>query len=99
MLALIGFIVLVGVLFAVATMLTGIKQGHRRIDLPAAFAHSLVPILVGYTIAHYLSYLVEYGQQTLIFLSDPRSDGSNSLGTADWAIGRASCRERVCPYV
>ncbi|HEY9565570.1 MAG TPA: hypothetical protein VIR30_17520 [Nocardioides sp.] len=86
MLALIGFIVLVGVLFAVATMLTGIKQGHRRIDLPAAFAHSLVPILVGYTIAHYLSYLVEYGQQTLIFLSDPRSDGSNYLGTADWEI-------------
>ncbi len=31
-------------------------------------AHSLIPIVVGYVFAHYLSYLVERGQRTTIAL-------------------------------
>lgn len=31
-------------------------------------AHSLIPIVVGYVFAHYLSYLVEKGQQSVIAL-------------------------------
>ena len=73
----------VGVLFTVATMTTGIHEGHRRWSLPGALAHSLVPIVVGYIFAHYLSYLVEQGQQTVIYLSDPFSDGSDYLGISD----------------
>jgi hypothetical protein len=42
-----------------------------------------VPIVVGYLVAHYLSYFVEVGQQTVVRLSDPMVDGSNLLGTAD----------------
>ena len=42
-----------------------------------------MPIIVGYIVAHYLTYLVEYGQQTLIQVSDPFSNGSNWFGTAD----------------
>jgi len=81
-----ALIALVGVLFTVATMTTGIHEGHRRWSLPGEFAHSLVPIVVGYIFAHYLSYLVEQGQTTLIQLSDPFSDGSNYLGTGDRAV-------------
>jgi hypothetical protein len=33
-------------------------------------AHSLIPIVVGYIFAHYLSYLVERGQQTVLRLLD-----------------------------
>ena len=47
-------------------MLTGVGPGTRRRDLPDQFAHSIVPIVVGYIFAHYLTYLVEFGQQTLI---------------------------------
>ncbi|KRF14306.1 hypothetical protein ASH02_08110 [Nocardioides sp. Soil796] len=83
---LVGFILVVGVLFAAATMLTGIHAGFRRTELPGEFAHSLIPIVVGYVVAHYLTYLVEYGQQTVILLSDPLSNGSNVLGTGDRAI-------------
>ena len=54
--------------------------------MPMRFAHSLVPIVVGYVFAHYLSYFVEVGQQTLIYLSDPMVDGSNLLGTADLQV-------------
>jgi hypothetical protein len=55
-----------------------------RRDLPNAFAHSIVPIVVGYVFAHYLSYFVEVGSRTLQLASDPFSDGSDYLGTADW---------------
>lgn len=83
---LIGLIALVGLLFAGATMLTGIHEGHDRRRLPGAFAHSLVPIVIGYVFAHYLSLLVETGQQTLIQLSDPLSNGANVLGFADRGV-------------
>lgn len=84
--ALLGFMAAVFMLFAVATMLTGIHDGTRRINLPELFAHSLVPIVVGYFVAHYLSYLVEWGQLTVIRLSDPFSTGANYLGTGDRAV-------------
>jgi hypothetical protein len=42
--------------------------------------------VVGYVIAHYVSYLVEVGQQTLIYLSDPMVEGANYLGTADLQV-------------
>ena len=77
--ALLFFILAVGTLFALATMATGIHEGHKRLELPLEFAHSLIPIIVGYVIAHYLSYLVEVGQQTVIYLSDPFSTGANYL--------------------
>lgn len=72
----------VGLLFVGATWA---MAATRRAPLRAAdvFAHSLVPIVVGYITAHYLSYFVEVGQQTLVRLSDPMVEGSNLLGTAD----------------
>ncbi len=42
-----------------------------------------MPIIVGYIVAHYLSYFVEVGQQTVAKLSDPMGTGANLLGTAD----------------
>ncbi len=77
-----GFCLIVGLSFAAATMLTGVSDGTERRTLPARFAHSMVPIIVGYIVAHYLSYFVEVGQQTLILLSDPLARGDNYLGTA-----------------
>ncbi len=85
-LALLGFCLVVGISFAVATMLTGVGEGTDRKSLPGLFAHSVVPIIVGYIVAHYLSYFVEVGQQTLILLSDPLARGDNLLGTADWQV-------------
>jgi hypothetical protein len=84
--ALLGFCVAVGAIFALGTMLTGVEPGFRRRTLPALFAHSIVPIIVGYIVAHYLSYLIEAGQATLIKASDPFSNGSNWFGTANWQV-------------
>jgi hypothetical protein len=84
--ALLAFCTVVGVTFAVATMSTGVQEGFSRRSLPDRFAHSVVPIIVGYVVAHYLSYFVEVGQQTIAKLSDPMGDGSNLLGTADLPV-------------
>lgn len=85
-LALLGFCLGVGLIFTLGCVLTGVSTGQRRTELPNQFAHSIVPIVVGYFVAHYLSYFVEIGQSTLIQLSDPLSNGSNYLGTGNLEI-------------
>lgn len=76
----------VGLLFALGTMLTGVGHGQRRLPLPGQFAHTMIPIIVGYIAAHYLSYWLEVGQDTLIKASDPLSTGADYLGTGDWSV-------------
>lgn len=49
--------------------------------LPELFAPSLVPIAVGYSIAHYASLFVYEGQGTWILLSDPFNTGANYFRT------------------
>jgi hypothetical protein len=64
------FIAVVGVTFSGAARLTGGVTREQRATLPGEMAHSLIPIVVGYIFAHYLSYLVERGQQTVLRLLD-----------------------------
>lgn len=56
---LLGFCAGVGVLFAVAAMATGGVDRHDRRRLPQLYAHSLIPIAVGYVLAHYLTLLLD----------------------------------------
>ena len=82
----VGLVVFVAVtsgLYAAATTATPASAPVRRRQLPDLLAHAVVPIVVGYMTAHYLSYFITTGQQTLTQLSDPLVDGSNLLGTAD----------------
>jgi hypothetical protein len=80
--ALVAFSAGVALALTAATMATGVSSDTPRRALPDLFAHSVVPIIVGYIVAHYLTYFVEYGQQTVIQLSDPFSRGDDYLGTA-----------------
>lgn len=49
--------------------------------LPAAFAPSVVPVALGYVVAHYYSLFVLEGQRALARLSDPLGTGADWLGT------------------
>lgn len=82
--ALLVFCLVVGLSFTVAARATRLAADDpvRRADLPRLLAHAVVPIVVGYMTAHYLSYFIEQGQQTLVFLSDPMVRGDDYLGTA-----------------
>lgn len=83
--ALLAFCLIVFVSFSVAAVLTG-GLGHteegdedkprvRRRELPNLFAHSVIPIVIGYIVAHYLSFFVSTGIATLQDLGDPLSRG------------------------
>ena len=88
--ALLVFCLVVGGTFTLAAMSTGVEttgpNAVRRTALPDMLAHSVIPIIVGYMTAHYLSYLLEQGQATLMQLSDPMVRGDNLLGTANWSV-------------
>lgn len=81
-LGLIVFIAVVAVTFSLAARATGGVDRERRRALPGQMAHSLIPIVVGYIFAHYLSYLVERGQQAVFALADPFGHGWNLFGLA-----------------
>ena len=85
-LALFLFPLAVGVFFCIGTMLTGVGDDLDRRSLPGLLAPSLVPIVAGYVVAHYMSYWWEGGQQTLVQASDPFSNGGNWFGTADLSV-------------
>ncbi len=74
-------------LLAVRSAPARLRRGtRRRLHLPEQFAHTMIPIIVGYIAAHYLSYWIEVGQDTLIKASDPLSTGADYLGTGDWSV-------------
>ncbi|WP_415975884.1 hypothetical protein [Rhodococcus sp. 077-4] len=88
-LGIVACVSVVGGIFALAARATGGVTKERRRQLPGLLAHSLIPIVVGYFIAHYLTYLVEKGQQTAFTLFDPFDRGWNPLGIADASVNYA----------
>jgi hypothetical protein len=76
------FILVVALTFTGAARATGGVNPEQRRALPGQTAHSLIPIVVGYIIAHYLSFVVERGQQANFALGDPLGRGWNLLGLA-----------------
>ena len=79
-LGLIGMVTLVTSAFAGAAALSVRGTSLRPLESAAQLAHSLVPIVMGYVVAHYWSLLVLIGQQTLIQFSDPLGTGADWLG-------------------
>jgi hypothetical protein len=80
------FISIVAVTFSLAARATGGVDREQRRALPGQIAHSLIPIVVGYIFAHYLTYLVERGQQAVFALADPFGRGWNLLGLAHFHV-------------
>jgi len=80
---LIGSIIVLSALFGFAT-----RFSARVTDTPwsqaiADFTPSLVPIVFGYTVAHYAQLLIDETQTFVFLLSDPFGRGANYFGGAD----------------
>jgi hypothetical protein len=58
-------------------------------DYPRLTAGSLVPIVIGYAVAHYATLLVVEGQRTAINMSDPLGRGWNVFGSAEMGVNTA----------
>jgi hypothetical protein len=86
----IGLAVAVAVVGLVWTLgMTGMRAapgGLGRAALSRRFAHTLIPIAVGYLVAHYFSLLAYNGQDLWRLASDPLGDGSDLFGGAGASI-------------
>lgn len=88
-LALVAAVAGIGAAYALATALAGRATGLPWRAMPGAFGHAIVPIALGYLVAHYLTLFVLEGQRTMIAISDPFSDGSDWFGTAGHGVDQS----------
>jgi len=107
--ALLGTLGLVVAIAAVAGIYRAATGGrstiatHTRhqtgVEPAALFVHSLVPIVLGYTTAHYFSFFLFQGQVGYILASDPFGWGWNLFGTAGWPVNYTAVSTTTIGFV
>jgi hypothetical protein len=88
-LGLITMIVIVLVTFSLAAAWMGRCGDRPATAYPRLMVGSVVPIVIGYAIAHYATLLVVEGQRTAINWSDPLGRGWNVFGSAEMGVNSA----------
>jgi hypothetical protein len=78
-LGLLGFCLAVLASLTLASIATAGLGDLPRRTMPGLLAHSIVPIVVGYIVAHYLSFFVSQGLQTVAQLGDPFTRGWTAM--------------------
>jgi hypothetical protein len=81
-----GFIAKTVLLAAFLALVVGAALVVARTVSNGAIGAGLLPIAVGYLIAHYLTYLLIDGQRIVIAVSDPLQTGADLLGTAFYQV-------------
>ena len=76
-------LMVVALLFRSAMEVTARLTHEDPDELSVAYAPSLVPIALGYVVAHYFSLFVFEGQAAIALASDPFGRGWDLFGTAD----------------
>lgn len=80
-------IALIGLCYVAATGASGTIPRPPASGQPGRYAHTIIPVFLGYTIAHYFSLLLIDGQKTLILASNPFGvEGTDLLGTYGNAV-------------
>ncbi|HEY7242285.1 MAG TPA: hypothetical protein VH678_00185 [Xanthobacteraceae bacterium] len=76
-----------GTYLAISAAMGAAAGGRSRpFMLARNFAFTLVPIAIGYHLAHYLTFLLIQGQYIIPLASDPFGFGWNLLGTASYRV-------------
>jgi hypothetical protein len=71
----------------ICALMSRMAGGHPgTLEIAQRFALTLVPIAIGYHVAHYLVFLLVQGQYIVPLLSDPFGFGWNLLGTAAYRV-------------
>jgi hypothetical protein len=86
---LVAMIMIVLLSFALAAAWMARYDTARPASYPRLMAGSVVPIVVGYAIAHYATLLIVEGQRTAINFSDPLGRGWNVFGSAEMGVNAA----------
>lgn len=80
---LLGIILVLTGLYVACTIAAGRLAGQPGRGMPTAFVHSVVPVALGYVVAHYYTLFAYEGQRGLAKLGDPLSTGADWFGLAD----------------
>jgi hypothetical protein len=81
--ALLAVILALTALYVACTAAAGRLAGSSGRGMPTAFVHSVVPVALGYVVAHYYTLFAYEGQRGLAKLGDPLSTGADWFGLAD----------------
>jgi len=86
---LLAMIIIVFVSFSLAAAWMGRYGGRPAAAYPRLMVGSLLPIVLGYVVAHYATLLIVEGQRTAINFSDPLGRGWNVFGSAEMRVNSA----------
>jgi hypothetical protein len=86
---LLAMIIIVFVSFSLAAVWMGRYGGRPAAAYPRLMVGSLLPIVLGYVVAHYATLLIVEGQRTAINFSDPLGRGWNVFGSAEMGVNSA----------
>jgi hypothetical protein len=82
-------IIIVFVSFSLAAAWMGHYGNRPATEYPRLMVGSLLPIVLGYVVAHYATLLIVEGQRTAINFSDPLGRGWNVFGSAEMGVNSA----------
>src|SRR5467141_323700 len=95
---LVGFwLLFLGAYLAICAIMATL-MASSPVELARSFALTLVPIAIGYHVAHYLVFLLIQGQYIVPLASDPFGNGWNLFGTAGYRVDIAIVGARFAWY-
>jgi hypothetical protein len=86
---LLAMIIIVFVSFSLAAAWMGRYGSRPARAYPRLMVGSLLPIVLGYVVAHYATLIIVEGQRTAINFSDPLGRGWNVFGSAEMGVNSA----------
>ena len=88
-----------GAYLGISAVMSRVAAGRPSpLEIARGFALTLVPIAIGYHVAHYLVFLLVQGQYIIPLLSDPFGWDWNLFGTAGYRVDIAVAGARLAWY-
>jgi hypothetical protein len=93
------WLLFLGAYLGICAVMSWVASGRPRpLEVARSFALTLVPIAIGYHVAHYLVFLLVQGQYIIPLVSDPFGRGWNLFGTAGYRVDIALAGARFAWY-
>ena len=86
---LLTMVIIVFVTFSLGAAWMGRYGDRPAWEYPRLMVGSLLPIVLGYVVAHYATLLIVEGQRVAINFSDPLGQGWNTFGSAEMGVNSA----------
>ncbi len=93
------WLLFLGAYLGISAIMSRVASGTPPpLEVARSFALTLIPIAIGYHVAHYLVFLLVQGQYIIPLLSDPFGRGWNLFGTAGYRVDIAVAGARFAWY-